>query len=219
MVRNGRLEVIFGPMFSRKTGSLILRLGELNASGRSTQLFVLDIAQKDPQAAVAIEHVSRAGVSAAALAVGGVGAIRTHLRPGVQAVGVDDAHFASPDLAALTDELRRAGIDVYLAGLDMDFTRKAFVDFLAIWPLSDLLNKRYAFCAVCGEPATFTARLEHGQPVEEGPRILAGGDDIYQPRCFGCFELRLRGRGGHGESQPSLNSTTSATAKVRDEQS
>lgn len=204
-MRSGTLRVILGPMFSRKTGELLATLSEEQAAGRAVQLFVIDPALAGPSGVLA-EHRSRGGQRAKALRVGSAAAIQANLRQGMQTVGVDDAHFADGPIVLLVEEMMRAGINVHVAGLDLDFSGVPFSNvLLGLVAIADGVEKRQARCAVCGEAATRTARLEERAVVVSGPRIDPGGAERYEARCRQCFELRLvAGRSFSRSASPAI---------------
>lgn len=75
----------------------------------------------------------------------------------------------------LTDQLQKK---VYVSGLDGDFNRQPFGDFLRIIPLCDSVTKLKARCEVCGKEAIFSKRM-----ICDENKIVIGGKELYQPRC------------------------------------
>jgi thymidine kinase len=75
---------------------------------------------------------------------------------------------------------------IYVCGLDGDFMRKPFGNWLDIIPLCDKVSKLYSICECCRKNnAIFTHRL-----TEEKHQIVIGSDN-YIPLCRKCYNERL----------------------------
>ena len=71
---------------------------------------------------------------------------------------------------------------VYICGLDGDYKRKSFDNFLELIPYSDKVKKYSAICSECKErPAIFTHRINNNIEQE----LI--GNDIYKPMCRKCY--------------------------------
>jgi thymidine kinase len=75
---------------------------------------------------------------------------------------------------------------IYICGLDGDFMRKPFGNWLDIIPLCDKISKLYSICECCRKNnAIFTQRLS-----SETERIVIGTNN-YIPLCRKCYNERL----------------------------
>lgn len=103
---------------------------------------------------------------------------------------VDEAQFLNEiqvlELAVLTRELN---IPVICYGLKSDFQGQMFPGSKALFVFADQYEKLRAVCATkgCINNANFNARKINGQYVYEGPQVLIGADDEYDPLCSECF--------------------------------
>ena len=74
---------------------------------------------------------------------------------------------------------------VHICGLDGDFKRQKFGDWLDLIPLCDKIEKLYSFCSDCKQqPAIFSYRL-----TEETEQTIIGSS-CYVPLCRQCYENR-----------------------------
>lgn len=115
-------------------------------------------------------------------------------------VFIDEAQFFDRRMPEVVDYLtKELGIDVTLAGLLHDFRGEVF------GPMGDLLTRARrvtslsAICTHPGErcktPAYFTQRLVDGEPADySSPVILVGGTESYTARCAEHWQIpgRLR---------------------------
>jgi thymidine kinase len=71
---------------------------------------------------------------------------------------------------------------VYICGLDGDFKRNHFGNWLDLLPFCDKFEKLHSFCSHCKQRAAiFSHRLSH----ETAQKVI--GTDIYVPLCRGCY--------------------------------
>ncbi len=95
-------------------------------------------------------------------------------------VAIDEAQFFGEDLvefcARAADEDDKT---VVVAGLDGDFLRGTFGHVLDLVPLADSIVKLRARCAVCGERAIFSKKIDG----DLGRLVELGGVDKYVAVC------------------------------------
>ncbi len=120
-------------------------------------------------------------------------------------VVIDEGQFfAADEFFWVVDDLLKAGYDVMIAGLDLNFTGRPFGAMLRLITLAQDGKVFYpdAWCK-CGERAIFPQRLlPNGELAPwDGPEIEIGDvntaeqskrekeepDYIYEPRCPNCF--------------------------------
>ena len=99
-------------------------------------------------------------------------------------VAIDEAQFFGEDLVEFCT--RAADEDaktVVVAGLDGDFLRGKFGHVLDLVPLSDSVVKLRARCAVCGDRAVFSRKID-GDP---GRQEEIGSSEKYAAVCRLCY--------------------------------
>lgn len=73
---------------------------------------------------------------------------------------------------------------VYICGLDGDFKRELFGNWLNLIPLCDSIEKLHSFCSGCKKrPALFT----HRTSLDTRQKVI-GSDDMYVPLCRLCYD-------------------------------
>jgi thymidine kinase len=101
----------------------------------------------------------------------------------VNTIFINEGQFF-PDLYDTVVELvEKMGKNVYIFGLDGDFTRSIFGDIYRLIPLSDTIVKLSALCSQCrdGTPAIFSHRI-----TQEQQQVSIGSDN-YIPLCRACY--------------------------------
>jgi thymidine kinase len=88
------------------------------------------------------------------------------------------------DLYVVVEDMLRFNKRVYICGLDSDFERKKFGQILDLIPLCDKVNKLTSLCSQCkdGTAGIFSMRL-----TSERQQTLVGSDN-YIPVCRKCYE-------------------------------
>ena len=96
---------------------------------------------------------------------------------------INEGQFFEDLYEAVVDMLK-CNKRVYICGLDSDFERKKFGQILDLIPLCDKVNKLTSLCSQCkdGTPAIFSMRL-----TSEKQQTLVGSDN-YIPVCRKCYE-------------------------------
>jgi len=112
---------------------------------------------------------------------------------------IDEIMLFDSDIIGVIDSFYYHGIDLYAAGLDMDFRKYPFQ--LKDWGVRNHLDEiisinmqhvieqfeeviyHYSLCDVCGEKAKYTQRLIDGEPASLDSPLILIGDEEYQARC------------------------------------
>jgi len=182
----GRLEVITGPMFAGKTEELLRRVKRAQIARKNAVLFKPKLDTRYASDRVSTHdgqslpcYILPASVSFS---------IFTHFIPqglleSVDVVAFDEAQFFGQEFPELCETLVRLGKRVIVAGLDLNFRGEPFGPMPALLALADEVLKLTAVCTICGNPATRSQRLVNGKSVTEGPLVLVGGLETYEPRC------------------------------------
>ena len=176
----GELHVILGPMFSGKTTRLI----ELSLN-YSNPLFINYALDTRYHETLLSTHDGK-----------NVPCIQTlHLQEitstdNADAIFVNEAQFFTDLIPVIKKWVDHDNKKVYICGLDGDFRREPFGDFLHILSLCDTVEKLHAKC-LCKKPAIFTRRL-----TDEQEQTLIGYKS-YKSLCRECFTLFDRGHENH----------------------
>lgn len=185
----GKLEVIAGPMFAGKTEELLRRVERARIAKKNVLLFKpeLDIRYAHDQV---VTHNGRSfPCSLLPVDLDPQSFVQRAPRDweAAEVLAFDEAHFFGPEFPRLCEVLVRKGKRVIVAGLDLNFRGEPFGPMPVLLALADEVQKLFAVCTVCGDPATRSQRLINGCPVLEGPEVLIGGLETYEPRCRAHF--------------------------------
>ncbi len=178
---SGWIHVITGCMFCGKTDEMLRLLRRYSIAGRRVVLIKPRLDTRTDDATV----VSRSGARFEACSVDSSREIEG-LAGTADVVAIEEAQFLDEELPEVAMRLADAGKQVIITGLDLDFRGIPFGTMPRLMALADQVTKLTAICSVCGEPATRTQRLIHGEPAPpESPLIVIGGigDETYEARC------------------------------------
>lgn len=179
----GKLEVIVGCMSSGKSEELIRRLKRAVIAKQDVCVFKPAFDTRSTTNEIA----SRNGYRWTAVSVDDADDITLSDGTAQTVVGIDEGHFFSHALIATISALLEHGHRVIVAGLDTDFRGDPFPIMAHLMAIADEVTRVTAICIQCGENATRTQRLVHGQPAPaDSPILQVGGDDMYEARCRAC---------------------------------
>lgn len=177
----GTLEISVGPMFSGKSTSLLKNI-LISKSLYQKEYMVFKPSFDNRYSEV--EIVSHDGLKSSAHSVGSIEQIRTVFRDNVDVsvIFFDEVQFFSEpnfegDLPSFVKELLNLGIDVFCAGLDMDWKGDPFEVSGKLCAMADIVNKLKANCTVSGLPAGKTYKIS-----QSGESIELGAIDKYEAR-------------------------------------
>ncbi|MFI6296972.1 thymidine kinase [Nonomuraea sp. NPDC050790] len=179
-MRQGRVEVIAGPMFAGKSEELLRRVRRAVIAGRRVEVFTHRLDVRRGAGLIS----SHAGAGHPARPAATAAEIVSMADPAAELVAVDEAQFFGPDLAEVADRLAVGGAVVVVAGLDVTFDRRPFEPMPSLTALAESVTKLTSICLVCGNDAIFHERVE--QPCGSATDVVAehvGGEDKYQARC------------------------------------
>ncbi|MDD5437675.1 MAG: thymidine kinase [Patescibacteria group bacterium] len=186
VMSKGSLEVIVGCMSSGKSEELIRRLKRATIAKQLVIVFKPGLDNRGEKLVIA----SRDGRLFDAIPIDNPREVFDHLKPEHKVVALDEAQFLPEDVMAVVQELIARGLRVLAAGLDTDFRGEPFGVVPELMAEADSVTKLTAVCVRCGQPAIRTQRLIAGQPAPyESPRIVVGGDELYEARCRSCHEV------------------------------
>ncbi|MBC7074159.1 thymidine kinase [Candidatus Parcubacteria bacterium] len=191
--KNGRLEVITGPMFAGKTEELMRRLERARFAKKSFMTFKSSLDTRYDKTMI-VSHSKR--TMEAIPIPSGITCAQFFDQFGkeiekVEIIAFDEAQFfRKKEFLKIIRELLRQGKRVIIAGLDLTFKGEPFGPMPELLALADEVIKLTAICEICGNPATKTQRLINGKPVVSGPTVIVGakeGEITYRAVCNAHF--------------------------------
>ena len=181
-MRQGRVEVICGSMFSGKTEELIRRMKRANFAKQKVEIFkpAIDTRYSDE------DVVSHEGNSIPSTPVDSSASILL-MAGDNQVVGIDEAQFFDPGIVDVCQELAARGVRVIVAGLDLDFQGQPFGPMPALCAIADDVSKQHAICVRCGALAYVSHRIVAGDK-----QVMLGEKQEYEPLCRHCYQEAIR---------------------------
>lgn len=202
------IEVETGPMFSGKTSELLDQANRLLVAGeiQGVDFLVFNHASDTRYGENVIGSHGHISLEAIA-AENSQGIFATifdidaenniSLKPGRESLStlfIDECQFFDNSLTQViefTDRFYRenlSGINIFCAGLDMDFRGEPFGPMPNLLAIANKVNKFTAVCKNCpkGSPrnAQYTQRLINGEPAKyTDPIIFVGAAESYTARC------------------------------------
>ncbi len=182
----GKIVIIYGPMFAKKTREFLDRIAHEKETRRSVAVFGY---KKDTRYAEdsIVTHVNSIGQQQQMRAIKCDAehlADHRELMLSVDVIGIDEAQFFSGS-APLILELFAAGKTVYLAMLITTFEQKLWPGspFLELLPFAEVICK-VAICDLCfSHDATCSYRKNASTEVEQ-----IGTNQEYGAACYDCLE-------------------------------
>ena len=173
-----KIITITGPMFSNKSTMLIHHIDFLKHIGKRKIYYIKSIYGEDY-----IESRQGKKVFANSFPIDMnineyseyLDAFRNY---DMDAVIIDEAQFFGSWVVDFCFKLRLMGIEVIVAGLDMDAFGNPFNTMGKLMCISDIVEKKTAACEICGAEAPFTIKKN-----DNPSQISIGGDEKYEARC------------------------------------
>ncbi len=173
----GKIEVIFGPMFSGKTTYLINRVKQLESEGKKVKVFKPVVDDRYGETIICThDKVSFTAYNIKDMEEAKAG--------DCDVVVVDEYFFFKDALLNYCKKWKEEGRHVIIAGLDLNYlgnpirfvdSRKNSEDLKMI---ADEIHFLKSKCAVCGGDASMTERF-----AKSDEEKLVGGAEAYRPVC------------------------------------
>jgi len=185
MTKNGRVELIIGPMFSGKTSELVRRIGRYKFGKNKKETVILKWDRDLRYDETETNGKTHDGNGYLCLRVG------KELTPIIKyllkydVIGVDEGHFfdIKDELANFCDVLANKYHKVVIvAALDSDFMREAFFEVVKLVPKCEKVDKLQSICTNCSNDASFSLKIG-----DKSKRIDVGGKEKYIPVCRECY--------------------------------
>ena len=200
----GKLQVIFGPMFSGKSTELQRRLRRHTVASR--RVLVVKYAgdnRYDDKVGSSNSAVTHDLATMPALPTKDLSHIDNVVH-NYDVVGIDEAQFFD-DVVGYCEKWAQLGKVVIVAALDATFQRKPFKSILGLVPLAEEVTKLTAVCTDCAADAAFTARTTKETAVE-----VIGGASCYKAVCRACYPKYAAEMHDNGATVKASVSTPSA---------
>jgi len=191
-----------GSMYSNKTKKLLERAEISELRKRKYKIFYPQICANGEENSI----FSRSGVRHDAVPIQTVLDIYSYI-DGLQDIYIDEIQFlnlnecdaenyAVEDFIKLIEYCEIHKINLYLSGLDLDFTGNAFLITKEVMPYCDKIEKLSAVCMICfNETARRSLRLKNGVPSSFDEEILIERHNVeyrYIPVCTSCFHTETK---------------------------
>ncbi|HET8860212.1 thymidine kinase [Marivirga sp.] len=173
----GWIELICGSMFSGKTEELIRRLNRALIAKQKIEIFKPKIDTRYDESEVVSHNKTKIRSTPVDFAEDIL-----LFSGNSEVVGIDEAQFFDSEIVNVVNTLANQGKRVIIAGLDMDFSGKAFGSMPELMATAEYVTKVHAICVKCGGIASYSYRLS-----ENKQKVILGEKDKYEPRCRKCF--------------------------------
>ena len=179
----GKLTVIVGPMYSGKTTEL-LNYAEIYELGRKKILILKPQIDTRYSKDDVVTHKFFKMPARAIKDVQEMEEYYKSLNEKPDAIFIDEVHFFDSSLTKLVKEITKDGVDVYCAGLDMNYLWDPFETTAMLMAVADEVIKKRAVCEVCGE---YKGTLSY-KKKSNGGIFDVGGKEKYIAVCKECYE-------------------------------
>ncbi len=174
----GHLTLLIGPMFSRKTNSLLRHISKCKENGDN----VLAIVHSSDTRYGINRITSHDQWHEDAIGVDKLETIDEQVRSGkYQVVAIDEGQFFTDLYQYITMWADELPIRIIIAGLDGTSERKPFGDLLQLIPHAEDVKRLNGWCSVCknGTDALYSKYIGPTKHTE----ISVGGSELYRPVC------------------------------------
>lgn len=176
-VKNARIEVICGPMFSGKTTALISTVDALREEGKRVFVFKPKLDNRYAEETV-VSH-DKKEVEAYSVEKS-VEILDYYLNADV--IAIDEVQFFDDRILEVIEKMANDGKTVVAAGLDMDYMGRPFGSIPALLTIADEIHKLNSVCTFCSGRARFSHRVS-----EDNGIVVLGEKDKYVPLCRSCY--------------------------------
>lgn len=188
-ISSGYIDLIVGCMFSGKTEELIRRISVLKRGKKQVLVFKPRFDNRYNDQMI----TSHSGAKVKAIFVKETADVEAALRAHqfkIDVLAFDEVQFLKPEFCEYFEEKANQGYRVICAGLDKGYNDEQFPTVCRLLAMAEFVTKLIAVCALCGDAATKTQRInQHQQPVApKNVKDVIGGVDVYQARCRKCYK-------------------------------
>ena len=169
----GRIEVIYGPMFSGKTSTLINRILEADKRQESWKIYKPIIDQRYSANEVVTHDQKSLPCQPVSSAQEIIDVNENH-----QWIAIDEAQFFDKNIVDVCHKLKAKGSNIIIAGLAKDYRKQDFGFMPHLIAIADQITQIFAKCNICGEKALHTKRIS-----DKNTLIEIGSSESYQAVC------------------------------------
>jgi len=184
--KNGRIEIITGPMFAGKTEELLRRIRRMQYAKKRIIVFKPTIDDRySMNEVVSHDHNRTKSVN-----IMRAEEMLEHVDNTVDVIAIDEVQFLNEEVCDYIELFAAKGIHVIVSGLDTDFRGEPFGFIPRILSKAESVVKLSAICVQCGAPGTKTQRMVDGKPAKyHDPIVLIGASESYEARCRHCHKV------------------------------
>ena len=184
--KEGRIEIITGPMFAGKTEELLRRIRRQQYAKKNIVVFKPTIDDRYSMNEI-VSHDKNRTKSVNILKAE---EMYEHVDSEIDVVAIDEIQFLDDDVCEIIEQFAAQGIRVIVSGLDTDFRGEPFGFIPRILSKAESVVKLSAICVQCGAPGTKTQRIVNGKPAKyHDPIVLIGASESYEARCRHCHRI------------------------------
>ena len=173
----GKIDVIFGPMFSGKSTELQRKMKRYLIAEKKCLIINYAKDNRYSKENVVSTHDKQTMKASKFTLLSEA----EHMVDDYDIIGVDEGQFFE-DLVEKAEEWANRGKVVIIAALDATFQRKPFNRVCELVAIAENVKKLHSVCNTCKKKGSFTQRVSGGSEIE-----LVGGVDIYKSVCRKCF--------------------------------
>jgi len=167
----GWIEIICGSMFSGKTEELIRRLNRAKYAKKKVKVFK-PIVDSRFNTNLILSHDNNQ-IKSKSVSKSSDIKIKA---AGSEVIGIDEAQFFDNGIIKVCNDLANEGIQVIVAGLDMDYKGNPFGPMPNLMATAEYVTKVHAVCAKSGNLANHSHRISTNKSI-----IHLGEKESYMP--------------------------------------
>lgn len=188
MSKEGRIEVIIGPMFSGKTTEMFNRVQRYVCAGFNPLIITYsgdnryNNNRNRKKRALATSHDQ---VTMSAISID-KDCLKSTCIPNiqnVQVIGIDEGQFFN-NLSQFCDEMANRGKIVVVSGLLSTYQRTPFPEMVNLLAVSDIKTFLHGVCITCKGDSCFSKKISN---LENKSQEDIGGAEKYVSTCRKCF--------------------------------
>ena len=171
--KEGKIELILGPMFSGKSTRLIEVIRKYTYKAKKTIMikYYADKRYSEKSEIVTHDLLKYDSIDCKNLK-DSIDIIKKY-----DVIGIDEGQFF-PDLVEVCEELASLNKIVIIAGLNGDFRMEPFPVISRIISKADKIKLLKAYCFNCHKDAKYSLRI-----VQSNETVLIGAGEAYKPAC------------------------------------
>ena len=177
--KEGKIELILGPMFSGKSTRLIEVIRKYTYKAKKTIMikYYADKRYSEKSEIVTHDLLKYDSIDCKNLK-DSIDIIKKY-----DVIGIDEGQFF-PDLVEVWEELASLNKIVIIAGLNGDFRMEPFPVISRIISKADKIKLLKAYCFNCHKDAKYSLRI-----VQSNETVLIGAGEAYKPACRECHRF------------------------------